>query len=159
MADHHPRALVVLNRPSAAALPHEASAPAFRLVDPGRPVLSALDQGATRGDGVFETIGVVHGHPQALEHHLRRFERGAAALDLPAPDLDAYRAAIADCPLWPRDETSARKLLSLFLIEKAALEIEYEIGNRPSWAGVPLAGLRALLHDRQPAETPTSRQA
>jgi maltose alpha-D-glucosyltransferase/alpha-amylase len=62
--------------------------------------------------------------------------------------LDAYRAAIGDCPLWPRDETSARKLLSLFLIEKACLEIEYEIGNRPSWAGVPLAGLRSLLHDR-----------
>ncbi len=95
MPDHHPRALVVLNRPSAAALPHEANAPAFHLVDPDKPVLSALDQGATRGDGIFETIGVGGGHPQALEHHLRRFERGAAALDLPAPDLDAYRAAIA----------------------------------------------------------------
>jgi len=66
--------------------------------------------------------------------------------------LDAYRAAISDCPLWPRDEVSARKLLSLFLIEKAALEIEYEIGNRPSWAGVPLAGLRSLLRDRQTAD-------
>jgi maltose alpha-D-glucosyltransferase/alpha-amylase len=68
--------------------------------------------------------------------------------------LNAYLGAIADCPLWPRDDTSARKLLSLFLIEKAALEIEYEIGNRPSWAGVPLAGLRSLLHDRQPADRP-----
>jgi len=66
--------------------------------------------------------------------------------------LDTYRAAMADCPLWPRDETCARRLLSLFLIEKAALEIEYEIGNRPSWAGVPLAGLRSLLRDRQPAD-------
>ena len=95
MADHHPRALVVLNRPSAAALPLEPNAPAFRLVDPDKPILSALDQGAARGDGVFETIGVGNGYPQALEHHLRRFERGAAALELPAPDLDAYRAAIA----------------------------------------------------------------
>jgi len=95
MADHHPRSLVVLNRPSTAALPHEPNAPAFRLIDPDRPVLSALDQGATRGDGVFETIGVSHGHPQALEHHLRRFERSAALLELPAPDLDAYRAAVA----------------------------------------------------------------
>jgi maltose alpha-D-glucosyltransferase / alpha-amylase len=68
--------------------------------------------------------------------------------------LDAYLAAIGDCPLWPRDEASARKLLSLFLIEKAALEIEYEIGNRPSWAGVPLAGLRSLLRDRQTADKP-----
>jgi maltose alpha-D-glucosyltransferase/alpha-amylase len=68
--------------------------------------------------------------------------------------LDAYRAAIGDCPLWPRDDASARTLLSLFLIEKAALEIEYEIGNRPTWAGVPLAGLRSLLRDRQTADKP-----
>jgi len=97
MADHHPapESLVILNRPSALAPAHESGAPAFRVVDPRKPVLSVLDQGATRGDGVFETISVGHGRPQALEHHLRRFERSAAALDIPVPDLDAYRAAIA----------------------------------------------------------------
>lgn len=95
MPDHHPESLVLLNRPSAQAQPHEPNAPAFRHVEPRKPVLSALDQGATRGDGVFETISVGHGNPQALEHHLRRFERSAATLDLPAPDLDVYRAAIA----------------------------------------------------------------
>jgi len=63
--------------------------------------------------------------------------------------LDAYVAAIGDCPLWPRNAAVGGKLLSLFLIEKAALEIDYELGNRPAWAGVPLAGLRSLLHDRQ----------
>jgi maltose alpha-D-glucosyltransferase/alpha-amylase len=68
--------------------------------------------------------------------------------------LDAYRTAIGDCPLWPHEEASARKLLSLFLIEKAALEIEYEIGNRPHWAGVPLAGLRSLLRDRPAGDRP-----
>ncbi len=68
--------------------------------------------------------------------------------------LDTYIATIDSCPLWPRDDATARKLLSLFLIEKAALEIEYEIGNRPSWAGVPLQGLRSLLRDRQPADRP-----
>jgi maltose alpha-D-glucosyltransferase/alpha-amylase len=66
--------------------------------------------------------------------------------------IEAYVAAIGDCPLWPRNEETARKLLSLFLIEKAALEIEYEIGNRPSWARVPLAGLRSLLRDRHAPE-------
>ncbi|HWK21116.1 MAG TPA: aminodeoxychorismate lyase [Microbacteriaceae bacterium] len=95
MPDHHPESLVLLNRPSAHAPAHEPNAPAFRLVDPAALVISALDQGATRGDGVFETISVGHGSPQSLEHHLVRFERSAASLDLPAPDLDAYRAAIA----------------------------------------------------------------
>jgi len=114
MADHHPKSLVVLNRPSAHAPAHEPNAPAFRLVDPATPVLSALDQGATRGDGVFETISVGHGSPQSLEHHLNRFERSAAALDLPAPDLDAYRAAIAAAigALPPAPEAWAKAVLT-----------------------------------------------
>jgi maltose alpha-D-glucosyltransferase/alpha-amylase len=37
-----------------------------------------------------------------------------------------------------------RALLDLFLIEKAAYEIAYEAVNRPSWIGVPLAGLARL---------------
>ncbi len=114
MADHHPESLVILNRPSAQALPHEPNAPAFRHVDPRAAVLSALDQGATRGDGVFETISVGHGNPQALEHHLARFERSAAALDLPVPDLDAYRAAIASAiaELPPAAEAWAKAVLT-----------------------------------------------
>jgi maltose alpha-D-glucosyltransferase/alpha-amylase len=35
-------------------------------------------------------------------------------------------------------------LLELFLIEKAAYEIGYEAANRPTWIGVPLAGLLRL---------------
>ena len=35
-------------------------------------------------------------------------------------------------------------LLDLFLIEKAAYEISYEASNRPTWIGVPLAGLNTL---------------
>jgi maltose alpha-D-glucosyltransferase/alpha-amylase len=37
-----------------------------------------------------------------------------------------------------------RALLDLFLIEKAAYEIAYEAANRPTWIGVPLAGLSGL---------------
>jgi maltose alpha-D-glucosyltransferase/alpha-amylase len=37
-----------------------------------------------------------------------------------------------------------RALLDLFLLEKAAYEIAYEAANRPTWIGVPLAGLAAL---------------
>jgi maltose alpha-D-glucosyltransferase/alpha-amylase len=62
--------------------------------------------------------------------------------------LDGYVAAMAGCPLWPRDEAAARRLLGLFMIEKAALEILYELGNRPNWVGVPLDGLQSLLPAR-----------
>jgi predicted trehalose synthase len=39
---------------------------------------------------------------------------------------------------------TARALLDLFLIEKAAYEIAYEVTNRPTWIGVPIAGLARL---------------
>ena len=39
---------------------------------------------------------------------------------------------------------AARNLLDLFLIEKAAYEIAYEAAYRPTWIGVPLAGLARL---------------
>ena len=43
-----------------------------------------------------------------------------------------------------RADAAGRALLDLFLIEKAAYEIAYEAANRPSWIGVPLAGLARL---------------
>jgi maltose alpha-D-glucosyltransferase/alpha-amylase len=50
--------------------------------------------------------------------------------------------------------TGERALLDLFLIEKAACEITYEAANRPTWLGVPLAGLLRLakrIVDKEPA--------
>jgi maltose alpha-D-glucosyltransferase / alpha-amylase len=43
------------------------------------------------------------------------------------------------------NSATAQALLELFLIEKAAYEIAYEAANRPTWIGVPLAGLSSLL--------------
>jgi 4-amino-4-deoxychorismate lyase len=87
-------ALAMLNQPSADAPPHVPGKPPFELLDPELPHLNVLDLGATRGDGVFETISVSSGTPQALEPHLARFARSAAALDLPIPDVGAWREAI-----------------------------------------------------------------
>lgn len=87
-------ALIILNQPSADAEPHVAGADAFVFADSARPQLSVLDLGATRGDGIFESLSVGNGRPQAIDHHLRRFASSAAKLDLPAPDLEVWRAAI-----------------------------------------------------------------
>jgi 4-amino-4-deoxychorismate lyase len=88
-------ALVILNQPSRDEAPHDAAGPALRSADPLKPQVSVLDLGLTRGDGIFESISVGNGNPQAMDHHLRRFASSAAMLDLPAPDLDVWRAAIA----------------------------------------------------------------
>ncbi len=84
----------ILNRPSRDAEPHDPAADAWHFADSSVPQLNALDLSATRGDGIFETISVGDGFPQAFEHHLSRFARSAALLELPSPDLDAWRAAI-----------------------------------------------------------------
>jgi 4-amino-4-deoxychorismate lyase len=93
--------LLTLFRPTSApaartAEPHDADASArgFELVDPDAPQVRLMDLGLTRGDGVFETISVVDGHPQALEPHLQRLAHSAELLDLPEPDLDVWRAAV-----------------------------------------------------------------
>ncbi|MDQ1529236.1 MAG: 4-amino-4-deoxychorismate lyase, partial [Actinomycetota bacterium] len=49
---------------------------------------------ATRGDGIFESFSVSGGKPHAVDAHLRRFAASAKKLDLPAPDLEAWRAAV-----------------------------------------------------------------
>lgn len=86
--------LAILNQPSADAAAHSEGAPPFVFADPLVPHVSVLDLGVSRGDGIFETLSVGHGKPQALEHHLRRFAHSAAILDLPVPDLDLWRTAI-----------------------------------------------------------------
>ncbi|MHB1172491.1 MAG: aminodeoxychorismate lyase [Lacisediminihabitans sp.] len=68
--------------------------PGFVVADPDAPQLSMLDLGATRGDGIFESIGVTNGRMQALEAHLDRFAHSARMLDLPQPDPEVWRRAI-----------------------------------------------------------------
>jgi maltose alpha-D-glucosyltransferase/alpha-amylase len=57
--------------------------------------------------------------------------------------LDAYAAGLAGGELFAAlDEV--RPLLALAELEKALYELRYELGSRPGWVGIPLAGLRAL---------------
>lgn len=68
----------------------------YTRADPAAPHLRVDDLGASRGDGVFETIGVFDGQPRQLEPHLARFARSAALLGLPAPRLEVWRAAVLE---------------------------------------------------------------
>src|ERR1700740_3470259 len=61
---------------------------------PGTPLLFADDLAAVRGDGVFETLLVRAGGACLVEAHLGRLTHSAKLLDLPEPDLAAWRHAI-----------------------------------------------------------------
>ena len=60
----------------------------------GTPLLFADDLAAVRGDGVFETLLVRAGGACLVEAHLGRLTHSAKLLDLPEPDLAAWRHAI-----------------------------------------------------------------
>ena len=59
--------------------------------------------------------------------------------------MDGYRETIAGCPSVPGDADTMRKLLDLFVLEKAFYEMSYELANRPSWVRIPLEGIRSIL--------------
>jgi 4-amino-4-deoxychorismate lyase len=72
----------------------DPSFPDGRLADASQPQLMATDQGATRGDGVFESMLAVGGTVRKLPAHLDRLGGSAAALELVIPAQDVWRAAI-----------------------------------------------------------------
>ena len=72
--------------------------------------------------------------------------------------MSAYAQATQSLPHHWSSPEDWRRLLELFLLEKAAYEIGYEAANRPSWLGVPLRGLAALTEQLMPS-WPTKTEA
>jgi maltose alpha-D-glucosyltransferase/alpha-amylase len=65
--------------------------------------------------------------------------------DMSAQFLTAYRAIERSAdPSWATDAASEAALLDLFLLEKAAYEICYEVANRPTWLAIPLRGFAEI---------------
>jgi maltose alpha-D-glucosyltransferase/alpha-amylase len=58
--------------------------------------------------------------------------------------VEAYHAHAAGSAV-PEDPHLSRALLRLFLVQKAIYEIDYELGNRPAWVGIPLRGVLDLV--------------
>jgi 4-amino-4-deoxychorismate lyase len=67
----------------------------FREVDASAPALRVGELSTQRGDGIFETIGVVEGHAQEAGAHLERLRNSARICELPEPNLPQWEAAIA----------------------------------------------------------------
>ena len=67
----------------------------FTEVDPAAPALTVGELSTQRGDGIFESIGVVDGHAQEVEAHLARLAHSAQLCDLPRPHAEQWRQAVA----------------------------------------------------------------
>jgi 4-amino-4-deoxychorismate lyase len=122
----------------------------YDAVEPGEPVANALDLGITRGDGIFETITVLAGIPQALDAHLARFDRSAALLDLPRPHRAAWREAVF-AAIDSHDEVAESfiKLLYSRGIEGSALPTGW-VWMQPSadFTAERVEGIAVVLLDR-----------
>jgi len=86
------------------------------IVEADTPLLIADDLGFTRGDGCFDAARLVVDaagkRVDHLERHLARFARSSALLELPAPDLDAWRELIGEAvAAWNTPGEAVLKLL------------------------------------------------
>ncbi|GAA1639084.1 aminodeoxychorismate lyase [Microbacterium flavum] len=80
--------------PVAAQSPQADFTDTFTAVDPAAPALTVGELSTQRGDGIFESIGVVDGHAQEVTAHLDRLAHSAALCELPEPNLTQWRAAV-----------------------------------------------------------------
>lgn len=90
-----PDTITLLIEPLPADVTDAAVDGTFREVDASAPALRVGELSTQRGDGIFETIGVVDGHAQEVRPHLERLRNSARICELPEPNLPQWEAAIA----------------------------------------------------------------
>jgi maltokinase len=60
--------------------------------------------------------------------------------------LEAYFETV-DPALLPAGQAAVDRLLSVFELEKAVYELQYELDNRPDWVSIPVRGIQRLLEE------------
>jgi 4-amino-4-deoxychorismate lyase len=122
----------------------------FVIADAHSPRLRVLDLGATRGDGIFETVSVTAGRAHALEAHLERFAASARLLDLPTPDAEVWHPAImaAIAAHAPVAELSVKLVLTRG-IEGTEIPTAWVYAETaPDYTAVRIDGIRVVTLDR-----------
>lgn len=61
--------------------------------------------------------------------------------------INSYLETAGNASFIPEEESQVHNLLSVYTIEKAIYEADYEFNNRPDWLHIPLNGLKKILHD------------
>jgi maltose alpha-D-glucosyltransferase/alpha-amylase len=92
--------------------------------------------------GLFEAAGDEPEARRALEPWRAAWERAVADAY-----LDGYLAATVErgVVLIPARRDVIWRALSVFCLERAAYELNYELNNRPAWLPIPLAALEREL--------------
>ena len=121
----------------------------FTVIDPDGPALRVGDLSAQRGDGVFESIGVVDGHPQEVGPHLARLAHSAGLCDLPDPNFGQWRAAIDRAAAEaPAGESVIKLILSRGVEHGPAPTAWLTLADAPDSARARTEGVRIATLDR-----------
>ncbi len=83
---------------------------------------------------VTSAVEILRGRPAPEDFETRARERF----------LERYFEHV-DSTLLPAGEAAIVNLLSIYELEKAIYELQYELDNRPDWVPIPVAGIRRLL--------------
>lgn len=59
--------------------------------------------------------------------------------------LTSYMQTAQNASFMPEESKQIADLLSVFTIEKAIYEADYELNNRPDWLYIPLNGLEEIM--------------
>ena len=81
--------------------------------------------------------------PDAFDHFLRWAQVWETWTT--AAFLRGYFGSIDYAGFVPGNETQRDELLSLFVLEKALYELNYELNNRPEWLRIPVLSIQRLL--------------
>lgn len=121
----------------------------FRAIDPFAPALPVGELSAQRGDGIFESLGVVDAHPQEVEPHLERLAHSARLCDLPAPNLAQWREAITTVARGAgRGENVMKLLLSRGVEGTDAPTAWITLADAPDNTAARTDGVRVATLDR-----------
>ncbi|PNI07549.1 4-amino-4-deoxychorismate lyase [Arthrobacter sp. AFG7.2] len=123
--------------------------PEGRTADASKPQLLVTDQGATRGDGIFETMLATGGTVRKIQAHLDRLAGSAEALDLEIPSGEAWRRAIAAALGGHRSQHPPADASGEELVVKLVVTRGVEGASSPTaWVQVSAAGTLAR-HQRE----------
>ncbi|MFD5226614.1 aminodeoxychorismate lyase [Microbacterium sp. NPDC058342] len=121
----------------------------FTPMDVTAPALSVGELSTQRGDGVFESIGVIDGHANEVEAHVQRLAHSASLCDLPAPNLEQWRQAVAAAAaLAPSGEAVVKLILSRGVEHGPAPTAWATVAPAPDFATVRREGVRIVTLDR-----------
>lgn len=124
-------------------------ASSFTVIDPTAPALTVGELSTQRGDGIFESIGVIGRHPQEVTAHLERLTHSAQLCDLPAPHMAQWRQAIAEAvAACPPGEAIIKLILSRGIEHGPTPTAWVTVAPAADFTGARTDGIRVVTLDR-----------